>query len=68
MRLDDYLKQNRLSLARFAKAANLSAATVLRARDAICVPSRRTMEQIEAATNGAVTRVDLVSVGSEDRR
>lgn len=62
MKLDEYLQENRLSLARFGKLANLSAPTVLRARDALVVPSRKTMERIEAATSGVVTRVDLISV------
>lgn len=61
MKLDDYLAQQKLSLARFAKRAGLSAATVYRARDAVVLPSRSTMKKIEAATDGAVTRHDLIA-------
>lgn len=61
MKLDDYLTVQNLSLGAFAKKASLSKATVSRAREAVVVPSRRTMEKIERATDGAVTRVDLIA-------
>ncbi len=60
MRLDVYLKQQNLSLGAFAKLAGLSKATVFRARDTAVVPTKRTMERVEAATGGHVTRLDLI--------
>lgn len=61
MKLDVYLAKQKLSLARFAKLAGLSAATVFRARDSVVLPSIRTMQKIEAATDGQVTRFDLIA-------
>ncbi len=60
--LKDYLSQNDLSLKRFADQCGLSAPTILRARDGINMPSRRTLEAIVSATKGAVTIQDLIRV------
>ncbi len=69
MKLREYLVQNKLSLKVFADQCGLSAPTILRARDGINIPSRRTLEAIVRATNGTVTIADLISIdGHEDRR
>lgn len=62
MTLKDYLDQNKLSLKVFGDRCGLSAPTVLRARDGINIPSRRTIIAIVAATAGAVTIQDLIVV------
>lgn len=62
MMLKDYLSQNGLSLKGFADQCGLSAPTILRARDGINIPFRRTLEAIVTATKGAVTIQDLIRV------
>lgn len=62
MKLDQYLTQNRLSLAVFAKSVGSSASTVMRVRDGVVIPSRKTMAAIERATGGAVTATELLAV------
>ena len=62
MTLKEYLTQNNLSLKMFGDRCGLSAPTVLRARDGINIPSRRTLQAIVTATNGAVSIQDLISV------
>jgi hypothetical protein len=66
MTLKDYLSQNDLSLKGFADQCGLSAPTILRARDGVNIPSRRTLEAIVSATKGAVTIQDLIRVGPND--
>lgn len=66
MTLKDYLTQNNLSLKVFGDRCGLSAPTVLRARDGINIPSRRTLQAIVTATNGAVSIQDLISVETDD--
>jgi transcriptional regulator with XRE-family HTH domain len=66
MTLKEYLDQNDLSLKAFADQCGLSAPTILRARDGICLPSRRSMLAISRATGGAVTITDLVTVHDEE--
>lgn len=66
MMLKDYLHQNDLSLKGFADQCGLSAPTILRARDGINIPSRRTLEAIVTATKGAVTIQDLIRVEPKD--
>lgn len=65
MTLNEYLKENRLSLKGFADQCGLSAPTILRARDGINMPSRRTLEAIVRATGGVVTINDLIRVEFE---
>lgn len=60
MTLKDYLIQNRLSLKAFADICGVSAPTILRARDGVNMPSRRTLRAIVEATNGEVSIQDLV--------
>lgn len=62
MTLKDYLDRNKLSLKAFGDRCGVSAPTVLRARDGINIPSRRTLRAIVDATNGAVSIQDLVRV------
>jgi transcriptional regulator with XRE-family HTH domain len=62
MTLREYLELHSLSLKAFGERAGLSPATVLRARDGICIPSRRSLRAITVATGGAVTVGDLVAV------
>jgi transcriptional regulator with XRE-family HTH domain len=62
MTLKDYLDQNRLSLKAFGDRCGLSAPTVLRVRDGVNMPSRRTLNAIVHATGGDVTITDLVAV------
>ena len=66
MTLKDYLSRNRLSLKGFADQCGLSAPTILRARDGINMPSRRTLEAIVRATDGAVTINDLIRVDPKE--
>ncbi|WP_425040557.1 hypothetical protein [Primorskyibacter sp. S187A] len=65
MTLNEYLKQNQLSLKGFADQCGLSAPTILRARDGINMPSRRTLQAIVRATGGVVTINDLIRVEVE---
>lgn len=65
MTLKEYLTQNNLSLKVFGDRCGLSAPTVLRARDGINIPSRRTITAIVAATAGAVTVQDLIVVDAD---
>ena len=71
MTLREYLTHHKLSLKTFGTRCGLSAATVLRARDGICFPNRRTLMAIVRATDGQVTILDLVAVhdpfAQEDR-
>lgn len=60
MTLKDYLNQNRLSLKAFADLCGLSAPTILRARDGMNMPSRRTLRAIVETTDGVVSIHDLV--------
>lgn len=60
MRLDQYLKQNNLSLAEFARRCGVATPTILRARNGTVVPHRATMAAIFKASNGQVRAVDLV--------
>ncbi len=62
MSLDEYLKQQGLSLRSFAKLAGVSVATVLRARDGSVISSRRTLTAIVEATGGAVGVSDLIQI------
>jgi len=62
MTLNEYLGKNRLSLKAFADQCGLSAPTILRARDGINMPSRRTLDAIVRTTNGQVTISDLIRV------
>ena len=66
MTLKDYLDQNGLSLKVFADQCGLSAPTILRARDGINIPSRRTLEAIVSVTGGAVTIHDLIRVKQKE--
>ena len=65
MTLKEYLDQNKLSLKVFGDRCGLSAPTVLRARDGINIPSRRTLQAIVTATAGQVSIQDLISVDDE---
>ena len=66
MTLKDYLDQNGLSLKVFGDRCGLSAPTVLRARDGINIPSRRTLQAIVNATGGTVSIQDLINVEADD--
>lgn len=66
MTLKEYLETNGLSLKTFGERCGLSAATVLRARDGRNMPSRRTLQAIVEATNGAVTIQELIQVLPND--
>lgn len=61
MMLSDYLTTNKLTLAEFATRAGVSASTVFRIRDGVVLPSLRTIQRIERATGGSVTRIDLIA-------
>lgn len=60
MTLKDYLHHHGLSLKAFGDLCGLSAPTIMRARDGVNIPSRRSLNAIIAATDGAVTVNDLV--------
>jgi transcriptional regulator with XRE-family HTH domain len=60
MRLDQYLKQNDLSLAEFARRCGVTTPTIMRVRNGTVVPHRSTMAAIFKASNGQVRAVDLV--------
>ena len=68
MTLKDYLKQNRLSLKAFGDRCGLSAPTILRVRDGVNIPSRRTLKAIVAATSGLVTIQDLIAIATETEK
>lgn len=65
MTLKDYLKQNKLSLKAFGDRCGLSAPTILRVRDGLNIPSKRTMHAIVSATDGLVTIRELIAVAAE---
>lgn len=62
MTLKEYLDLHRLSLKAFGTCCGLSAPTILRARDGVNIPSRRTLKAIVDATGGAVSVQDLVLI------
>lgn len=62
MTLKDYLDQNKLSLKAFGDQCGISAPTVLRVRDGLHMPSRKTLNAIVNATDGAVQIQDIISV------
>lgn len=66
MTLKEYLTHNSLSLKGFADQCGLSAPTILRARDGINMPSRRTLKAIVRATGGVVTINDLIRVDMKE--
>ncbi len=66
MTLKDYLDQNKLSLKAFGDLCGLSAPTVLRVRDGLHMPSRRTLNAIVNATDGAVKIQDLIVIDETD--
>ncbi|WP_316300501.1 helix-turn-helix transcriptional regulator [Aliisedimentitalea sp. MJ-SS2] len=70
MRLEEYLARQQMSLRALARASGLGVATVKRVRDGTCIASRKTLNAIVDATDGAVTIAELISValeaGSED--
>lgn len=66
MTLKDYLDHNKLSLKVFGDRCGLSAPTVLRARDGINIPSRRTLQAIVTATGGTVSIKDLITVEADE--
>jgi len=65
MTLKDYLDRNGLSLKAFGERCGLSAPTILRARDGVNIPSRRTLQAIVSATDGAVSIQDLIRFEAE---
>lgn len=67
MTLKEYLDHHKLSLKTFGEQCGVSPATVLRARDGIVLPSRKTMRAIVDATGGRVTVDDLVSADERTR-
>lgn len=68
MTLKDYLNKNNLSLQAFGNRAGLSAPTVLRIRDGRNMPSRRTLNAIVRATDGAVTIQELIVPETTDKK
>jgi transcriptional regulator with XRE-family HTH domain len=68
MTLKEYLEQNGLSLKAFGDRCGLSAPTILRARDGVNMPSRRTLKAIVGATHGAVTIQDLITFEPETEK
>ncbi len=73
MTLKEYLDLNKVSLKAFGERCGVSAATILRARDGVVLPSRKTMQAIIKATDGQVTpadvwRIDDCSVTKKETR
>lgn len=70
MKLDEYLKANKISGAEFAELIGVDAATVFRIRTGRVFPHRRTMQSIITATDGQVSANDLIQAeprsGDED--
>lgn len=62
MKLDEWLKSNNLTAAAFADISGLSQATISRAINGKRRPDWSTLDTIMAATNGAVTPNDFVSL------
>ncbi|WP_143515523.1 helix-turn-helix domain-containing protein [Pseudooctadecabacter jejudonensis] len=50
MTLKEYLNQNKLSLKAFGDRCGISAPTVLRVRDGLHIPSRKTLNAIVSGT------------------
>jgi transcriptional regulator with XRE-family HTH domain len=61
MTLKQYLNHHNLSLKAFGNLCGLSAPTVLRVRDGLHMPSRRTLDAIVTATNGEIPIQDLIT-------
>ena len=59
MTLKEYLDLNNISLKAFGDRCGVSAATILRARDGVVIPSRKTVKAIVNATDGQVTPGDV---------
>ena len=59
MTLKDYLDLNNISLKSFGDRCGVSAATILRARDGVVLPNRKTVLAIVKATGGQVTPADV---------
>lgn len=59
MKLADYLEQNEITLNVFAKAISRSEATVSRIARELHRPDWATIDEIEKATGGVVTRNDF---------
>lgn len=62
MTLKEYLDRNELSLRAFAKRCGVSAPTILRVRDGLHMPSRKTLQAIVDATDGAVRIQELIVI------
>lgn len=62
MTLKEYLDLNGLSLKAFGICCGLSAPTILRARDGVNIPSRKTLQAIVDATDGQVTIAELIPI------
>ena len=70
MTLKEYLDLNNISLKAFGDRCGVSAATILRARDGVVIPSRKTVKAIVNATDGQVTPGDVwrIDDGSETKK
>lgn len=62
------MDQNKLSLKAFGDQCGLSAPTVLRVRDGLHMPSRKTLNAIVNATGGAVKIQDLIVIEENDSK
>lgn len=60
MKLDQFLTENKLTLAVFAATIGMSPSTISRIRREHTLPDWRTLELIKRATNGAVTPNDFL--------
>lgn len=58
-----FLNKNSMSLACLAEKCAVSPSTIMRVRDGVVIPSRRTIAAIIAATDGQVSITDLVKIG-----
>ncbi len=66
MKLDDYLKQQKLPMAGFAQKVGTTGATICRIINNRVVPRRDLMAAIYRETRGAVTPNDLVQLDVDD--
>jgi len=64
MTLKDYLKLEGNNASKLAEATNVAVSTITRAAEGTTIPSRKLMEEIFTATDGAVTPNDFFGIAA----
>lgn len=65
MNLNEFMKQNRQTLAELALQTGLSPEVIRRARHGVANVSMKSLQKIEASTGAAVTVTEMVAVRQE---